>query len=182
MDASQPKERPDIAVFPDLNMVIRTPAGRQYRGKVLEHTSQHAEGETWLQVQFLDGVGKDDIHDAALLKQHYRKSGRPDYFPQESRVEPLDVAFNRIPPGKRTDKNADTLIGELWDTDGLWTLLIKPSKAERVLYAGSVLPAQAEIANPASKIAQYQRAQRPGEAQVEVKSDAPKGSGPRPRG
>ena len=61
MDASQ-KERPDVAIFPDLNMVIRTPAGREYRGKVLEHPSQHAAGETWLQVQFLDGVGKDDIH------------------------------------------------------------------------------------------------------------------------
>src|ERR1700682_4000835 len=160
MDASQ-KERPDIAIFPDLNMVIRTPAGREYRGKILEHPSQHAQGEPWLQVQFLDGVGKDDVHGSALLKQQYRKSGRPDYFPQESRVEPLDVAFNRIPSAKRTEKNADTLIGEMWDADGLWTLLIKPSKAERVLYAGSVLPAQAEIANPASKIAQYQRAQRP---------------------
>jgi len=156
-------------------------AGREYRGKILEHPSQHADGETWLQVQFLDGVGKDDIHDAALLKQHYRKSGRPEYFPPESRVEPLAVAFNRIPSAKRTDKNADTLIGELWDSHGLWTLLIKPSKAERVLYAGSVLPAQAEIANPASKIAQYQRAQRPGEAPVEVK-DAPQDPGPRPAG
>jgi hypothetical protein len=179
MDASQQKERPDIAIFPDLNMVIRTPAGREYRGKVLEHPSQHAEGETWLQVQFLDGVGKDDVHQSALLKQQYRKSGRPDYFPQESRVEPLDVAFNRIPTTKRTDKNADTLIGEMWDPDGLWTLLIKPSKAERVLYAGSALPTQAEIAYADSKIAQYQRAQRPGEAPVEAK-DGPKGSGPRP--
>jgi hypothetical protein len=44
MNASQPEERPDIPVFPDLNMVIRTPAGREYRGKVLEHPSQHAKG------------------------------------------------------------------------------------------------------------------------------------------
>ena len=182
MDTSQPKERPDVAIFPDLNIVIRTPAGREYRGKVLEHPSQHTADETWLQVQFLDGVGKDDIHGSALLKQHYRKSGRPDYFSQESRVEPLDVAFNRIPLVKRTDKNADTLIGELWDADGLWTLLIKPSKAERVLYAGSALPAQAEIANPASKIAHYQRAQRPGDALVEDRPTGPKGSEPVPRG
>jgi hypothetical protein len=51
-----------------------------------------------------------------------------------------------------TDSNADTLIGELRDADGLWTVLIKPSKAEaeRVLHAGCVLPAQAEIANPPS--------------------------------
>ena len=155
MPDAQPKDRPDIAIFPDLNIAIRTPAGRAYRGKVLEHPSQHAEGETWLQVQFLDGVGKDDVHEAALLKQRYRKQGRPDYFPQESRLEPLDVAFNRIPAAKRIDKNADTLIGELWDADGLWTLLIKPAKADRVLYAGSALPAQAEMTNPTSKISQY---------------------------
>ena len=167
MDASQPKERPDVVIFPDLNLVIRTPAGREYRGKVLEHPSQHADGETWLQVQLLEGASKDDIHANALLKQSYRKSGRPSYFPGESRAEPLDVAFNRIPAAKRTDRNADTLIGELWDADGLWTLLIKPSKAERVLYAGSAIPAQAETHNPASKITQYQRAQRPGESGIE---------------
>ena len=57
-------------------------------------------------------------------------------------MEPLDVSFNRIPASKRTDKIAHTLIGEMWDADGLWTVLIKPSKADRVLYAGSVLPAQ----------------------------------------
>lgn len=163
MTDAETKERPDIAIFPDLNIAIRTPAGRAYRGKVLEHPSQHAQGETWLQVQFLEGASKDDIHQGALLKQHYRKEGRPTYFPQESRAEPLDVAFNRIPTAKRTDRNADTLIGELWDPDGLWTLLVKPSKTDRVLYAGSAVPAQAEMANPASKISQYQRAERPGE-------------------
>jgi hypothetical protein len=57
-------------------------------------------GETWLQVRFLEGVGKDDVYGAALLKQQYRKSGPPDYFPQESRVEPLDVASRQ--PGAPT--------------------------------------------------------------------------------
>jgi hypothetical protein len=164
MTTSQAKERPDIAIFPDLNIAIRTPAGRQYRGKVLEHPSQHAEGESWLQIQFLEGAGKADTHEAALLKQQYRKSGRPDYFPAESKAEPLDVSFNRLPANKRTDRNADTLIGELWDADGLWTVLIKPSKAARVLYAGSVLPSQSEIAYAGSKISQYQRPARPEEA------------------
>jgi hypothetical protein len=129
--------------------------------QVLEHHSQHAKGELWLQVLLLNAVGKDGIHTAALLKQHYRKAGRPDYFPKESRTEPVAVSFNRIPATKRTDRNADTLIGELWDADGLWTLLIKPSKSESVLYAGSAVPGQAELANPSSKIAQYQRPGRP---------------------
>ena len=179
MNASQPKERPDVVVFPDLNIAIRTPAGRAYRGKVLEHPSQHSDGETWLQVQFLEGISKDDAHGAALLKQQYRKSGRPDYFASEAKAEPLDVAFNRLPAGKRTDKNADTLIGELWDADGLWTVLIKPSNAARVLYAGSVLPAQAEIAYAGSKISQYQRPARPGEPASEVRADAKTGRGPK---
>jgi hypothetical protein len=181
MSVASDNKYPDISIFPDLNIVIRTPVGREYRGKVLEHPSQHADGESWLQVQFLDGASKDDAHAVALLKQRFRKSGRPDYFPAESRVEPLDVAFNRIPAAKRTDRNADTLIGELWDTDGLWTLLVKPSKADRLLHAGSVLPSQAEIANPSSTIAKFQRPARPDE--VAVDANLTKGGlSPRPKG
>lgn len=179
MNASAQKERPDIAIFPDLNIAIRTPAGREYRGKVLEHPSQHAADETWLQVQFLDGVTNDDAHSAALLKQQHRKSGRPDYFAPESRAEPLDVTFNRIPAAKRTDRNADTLIGELWDADGLWTVLVKPSKAARVLYAGSVLPAAAEIAFQGSRIAHHQRPARPDD---ESHADVSPARGPRVTG
>jgi hypothetical protein len=60
------------------------------------------------------------------------------------------------------------LIGELWDADGLWTLLIKPSKSESVLYAGSALPSKAEVeGNADSKIAQFQRPTAPGEAPVD---------------
>jgi hypothetical protein len=109
----------------------------------LQLRASNRPGEVWLQVLLLNAVKKDDVHAAALQKQHYRKSGRPDYFPKESRTEPVAVAFNRIP----ADRNADTLIDELWDTDGLWTLLIKPSKSESVLYAGSAVPAQAELAS-----------------------------------
>ena len=68
MSVPQQRERPDVVTFPDPNIAIRTPAGRAYRGKVLEHPSQHAEGESWLQVQFLEGTGKDDAHAAARLK------------------------------------------------------------------------------------------------------------------
>ena len=135
---SDDKKYPDVTIFPDLNITIRTPAGREYRGKVLEHPSKHADGETWLQVMSFRALGKDDVHAGALLAQAFRKSGRPDYFPQASTIEPLAVAFNRIPAAKRTDKNADTMIGELWDTDGLWTLLIKPSKSDKVLHAVSI--------------------------------------------
>ena len=116
------------------------------------------------------------------MKQHYRKSGRPDYFAAESRAEPMDLAFNRIPAAKRADRNADTLIGELRDADGLWTLLIKPSKAERVLYAGSALPAQVEIGYASSRIAQHRRAQRPGEGEDDTGPGDAKGPEPTPMG
>ena len=45
---SDDKKYPDVTIFPDLNITIPTPAGREYRGKVLEHPSRHAEGETWV--------------------------------------------------------------------------------------------------------------------------------------
>ena len=105
--------KPDIAIFPDLNVVIRTPAGREYRGKALVHPSQHAEGETWLQVMGLRAGPKEDQLAAALLAQHAAKHGRPAYFPAESTIEPMKINLNRIPSAKRTDKNVDTLIGEL---------------------------------------------------------------------
>lgn len=170
------QSKPDIAIFPDLNVVIRTPAGREYRGKALVHSSQHAEGETWLQVMNLRAGVKEDQLAAALLAQHASKHGRPGYFPTDSTIEPMKVNFNRIPVAKRNDKNADTLIGELWDADGLWTMLIKPSKSESVLYAGSALPARCEIdSNPGSSIAQYQRPTAPSDAPVEQVTAKPAG-------
>jgi hypothetical protein len=161
------KKYADVTIFPDLNITIRTPAGRVYKGKALEHPSQHQDGETWLQVQFLKGETKDDQHASALLQQQFKKSGRPSYFSSASTAEPLDVAFNRIPVAKRTDKNANVLISDLWDADGLWTLLIRPSRSDKVLYAGSALPSSAELSNPDSRIAQYARPTRPDEAPVD---------------
>src|SRR4051794_17750117 len=114
MTTATEKKYADVTIFPDLNITVRTPAGRVYKGKVLEHPSQHQDGETWLQVQFLKGETKDDLHASALLQQQFKKSGRPSYFSSASTAEPLDVAFNRIPAGKRTDKNANVLISDLW--------------------------------------------------------------------
>jgi hypothetical protein len=158
------KNYADVTIFPDHNIIIRTPAGREYRGKVLEHASQHVPDEVWLQIQFLKGVSKTDQHDTALLEQRFNKEGRPAYFPAESKAEPLDAAFNRLPLSQRNDKNHDTLISDLWDADGLWTLLIKPSKSDKVLYAGSALPSKTELAYGDSKIGQFQRPDRPGAA------------------
>ena len=165
---------PDISIFPDLNVVIRTPAGNEYRGKALEHKSQHADGEVWYQVR-LNGVGKETLHASALLAQEFRKNGRPDYFAAESNVEPLALNLNRIPVAKRTDKNADTLVGDFWDAAGLWTVLAKPSKSAGVLIAGSLLPSPSEINNnPGSKIAEFRRPTPPGEAPAEKVAPAPK--------
>jgi hypothetical protein len=72
-----------------------------------------------------------------------------------------------------------TLIGELWDSDGLWTVLIKPAKAERLLYAGSVLPSQTEIVHPGSGIARYQKPARPEAGSAEDATSEPQRVGPK---
>jgi hypothetical protein len=173
MAAPTEKALPDITIFPNLNVIIRTPAGREYRGEAIEHDSRDIAGEHWYQVVKLNPVGKDNQHDSALLRQQFDRaqrrgeSGRPDYFPERSNAEPLKLNLNRIPLAKRHPRNADTLIGELWDADGLWTVLASPTKSEKVLYAGSLLPAQAEIGNPDSKINQYRQPTKPGEMPVE---------------
>jgi hypothetical protein len=165
---------PGVTIFPNFNVVIRTPAGREYRGKVLEHDSQHVDGEKWYQVVKLKPVGKENEHQNAVLKQEFDKAarqgtGRPDHFPDGSKVEPLKLNLNRIPPAKRNPKNAATLIGRFRDADGLWTALVSPAtKSEKVLYAGSLVPDQAEIENPNSKISQYRQPTKPGQTPVEV--------------
>ena len=45
MTPAQPKERPDIAIFPDLNLVIRTPAGREIETETLA-ARVHASPQT----------------------------------------------------------------------------------------------------------------------------------------
>jgi hypothetical protein len=173
---------PDITIFPNFNVTMRTPAGREYRGKVLEHDSQHVSGEKWYQVVRLNPIGKDNQHENAVLRQKFDKDARPDYFPERSNAEPLKLNLNRIPLAKRHPRNAGTLIGELWDADGLWTVLVSPTKSEKVLYAGSVLPAQVEVdGNPNSKISQYRQPTKPGELPLEA-VDFREGQKPQPSG
>jgi hypothetical protein len=174
MAAPTEKTLPDITIFPNFNVTIRTPAGREYRGKVLEHDSHHVFGEKWYQVINLNPIGKDNQHQNAVLRQEFDRAqrkgenGRPNYFPERSNAEPLKLNLNRIPHAKRHSRNAYTLIGEFWDADGLWTALVSPTKSEKVLYAGSLLPAQVEIdGNPHSKISQYRQPTKPGELPIE---------------
>jgi len=55
-------------------------------------------------------------------------------------------------------------------------------KSEKVLYVGSLLPAQVEIdGNPNSKISQYRQPTKPGQLPVEV-VDFPEGGKPQPSG
>ena len=187
MPASTENTLPDITIFPNFNVTIRTPAGRQYRGKVLEHDSQHVSGEKWYQVVNLNPIGKENQRQNAVLRQQFDKAARqgnarPDYFPARSNAEPLRLNLNRIPLAKRHPRNADTLIGEFWDADGLWTVLVSPTKSEKILYAGSLLPAQVEIdSNPHSKISQYRQPTKPGQLPVEV-AEFPEGGKPEPSG
>ena len=133
-------------------------------------------------MQNLTAAGKDDQHDTAVLRQRFSRSGRPDYFPQQSNAEPLRLNLNRIPPGRRTPKNAHTFIGELWDADGLWTVFIKPSQSPKILLSGSILPAKVEIENnPDSKIAQYRRPVAPGELPLDA-AEVSQGQKPTPQG
>ena len=189
MPAAAPTEKtlPDITIFPNFNITLRTPAGREYRGKVLEHDSQHIAGEKWYQVVNLNPIGKDNQHQNAVLRQQFDKAarqgtGRPDYFTERSNAEPLKLNLNRIPLAKRHAKNAGTLIGEFWDADGLWTVLASPTKSEKVLYAGSVVPAQVEIDRGSdSKISQHRKPTKPGEMPLEV-ADFSEGQKPQPSG
>jgi hypothetical protein len=170
MSAATEKTLPGITIFPNLNVIIRTPAGREYRGEAIEHASREIDGETWYQIVKLNPAGKDNQHDNALLQQEFDKArrnkqgGRPGYFPARSNAEPLKLNLNRIPLDKRHPRNANTLISEFWDPDGLWTVFASPTKSEKVLYAGSLVPAKVEIERgPDSKIAQYRQPTKPGE-------------------
>jgi hypothetical protein len=186
MPSAAEKTLPGITIFPNLNVIIRTPAGREYRGESIEHDSREIDGEKWYQVVKLNPAGKDNQHDNALLRQAFdkaqrnKKDGRPDYFPARSNVEPLKLNLNRIPLAKRHPRNANTLIGEFWDADGLWTVFASPTKSEKVLYAGSLVPAQAEIERgPDSKISQYRQPTKPGQMPSET-VEFPDGEMPKP--
>lgn len=147
---------PAFAMFPDLNVVIRTPSGIEYRGKFRQHPSTKEEGEHWYE-GYVKAISKDDITaDTNVADRFNKHSEHPDYFDSASRAEPLRVKLNRIPKDQRSDKNADTLIGELWNHQGLWTVIASPSKSDKLHLAGNVVPSRQELGFEGSAIARYQ--------------------------
>ena len=147
---------PPFAVFPDLNCILRTPSGAEYRGKLRQHPSTEAAGEFWYE-GYLRAEHKDNVTADTTLKDRFNRDGlRPEYFHADSKVEPLRVKLNRIPGAKRTDKNADTLVGEVWTHEGLWTVVSSPSDSEKLHLAGNIVPSRHELAFGGSRIKQYQ--------------------------
>lgn len=147
---------PPFAVFPDLNCVLRTPAGAEYRGKLRQHPSTEADGEFWYE-GYLRAQHKDHVTADTTLGDRFNRDGlRPEYFHEGSNAEPLRLKLNRIPKVKRTDKNAGTLVGEVWNHEGLWTVVASPSASESLHLAGNVIPSRHELAFAGSRIKQYQ--------------------------
>lgn len=147
---------PPFAVFPDLNCVIRLPSGVDYRGKLRQHLSTEVDGEHWYE-GYLRAEHKDHITADTNLKDRFNRDGsRPAHFHPQSTVEPLRVKLNRIPAAKRNDKNADTLVGEVWNHEGLWTVVASPSESPSLHLAGNVVPSRQELAFEGSAIRKYQ--------------------------
>jgi len=148
-------------MFPDLNAVIRTPSGVEYRGAFRQHPSTKEDGEHWYE-GYVKAVAKDDITADTNVANRFNKHGQhPDYFHADSRAEPLRVKLNRIPADQRNDKNADTLIGELWNHEGLWTVIASPSKSDKLHLAGNVVPSRQELGFDGSAIKRYQSEEKP---------------------
>jgi len=173
---------PPFAVFPDLNCVLRTPSGTEYRGKLRQHPSTEVDGEFWYE-GYLRAEQKDHVTADTTLKDRFNRDGlRPEYFHASSNAEPLRLKLNRIPKGKRTDKNGDTLVGEVWNHEGLWTVVSSPSASDSLHLAGNVVPSRHEVAFAGSKIKQHQPQAAAAAAVPEVEQQpAPrKGKGERP--
>lgn len=147
---------PGFAMFPDLNAVVRTPSGAEYKGAFRQHPSTKEEGEHWYEGYMVAGH-KDHVTADTNLSNNFKRDGsRPDYFHADSNAEPLRLKLNRIPQAQRNDKNADTLVGELWTHEGLWTVIASASKSDKLHLAGSVVPSRHEVAFDGSQIRQYQ--------------------------
>lgn len=146
---------PPFVVFPDLNCILRTPSGTEYRGKLRQHPSTEADGEHWYE-GYLRAEQKDAVTADTTLKDRFTREGlRPAYFHPDSNVEPLRLKLNRVPSAKRTDKNAATLVGEVWNHEGLWTVVSSPSDSEKLHLAGNVVPSRHEMGFDGSRIKQY---------------------------
>lgn len=147
---------PPFAVFPDLNCVLRLPSGAEYRGKLRQHPSNEVDGEHWYE-GYIRAEHKDHVTADTNLKDRFNRDGlRPAYFHPQSNAEPLRIKLNRIPAAKRNDKNADTLVGEVWNHEGLWTIVASPSESPSLHLAGNVVPSRHELAYDDSRIRQYQ--------------------------
>ena len=150
------QNQPPFAVFPDLNCVLRLPSGVEYRGKLRQHPSSEVEGEHWYE-GYVRAEHKDNVTADTNLKDRFNRDGlRPAYFHPQSNVEPLRIKLNRIPAAKRTERNADTLVGEVWNHEGLWTIVSSPSDSPALHIAGTVVPSKAELTHEGSRIRQYQ--------------------------
>lgn len=147
---------PGFAMFPDLNAVIRTPSGVEYKGSFRQHPSNAADGEHWYE-GYVVASHKDQVTADTNLAHGFKRDGkRPDHFHPDSNAEPLRLKLNRIPVTQRSERNAETLVGEIWNHEGLWTVIASPSKSEKLHLAGSVVPSRHEMAFEGSKIRQYQ--------------------------
>ncbi len=147
---------PPFAVFPDLNCAIRLPSGVEYRGKLRQHPSSDGQGEHWYE-GYVRAEHKDHITADTTMKDRFNRDGlRPGYFHPQSSIEPLRVKLNRIPAAKRTEKNADTLVGEIWNHEGLWTIVASPSESPSLHLAGNIVPSRHELGHDGSRIRQFQ--------------------------
>lgn len=172
-----PQSYPPFAVFPDLNAVLRLPSGIEYRGKLRQHPSNEVDGEVWYE-GYIRAEHKDAITADTNLKDRFNRDGlRPAYFHPQSNAEPLRVKLNRIPVAKRTDKNAETLVGEVWNHEGLWTIVASPSESPSLHMAGAVVPSRQELGFDGSAIRQYQPEPAKEEQVVQVAPAARKGKG-----
>jgi hypothetical protein len=154
---SQEPSLPPFRLFPDLNFRITLLSGQTYRGEMRQHKSTSEDGEFWYE-GYAKAVEKEDITADAVLKQEFRRSGRPDYFHPKSNVEPGRVKLNRIPKQRREKKNAETYVGELWTPEGLWTVVASPSQKDGLLLVGRVVPSKVEMDYKDSLIAKYHAA------------------------
>ena len=165
------QNHPPFAVFPDLNCILRLPSGIEYRGKVRQHPSNEVDGEHWYE-GYLRAELKDHVTADTNLKDRFNRDGmRPAHFHPQSNAEPLRVKLNRIPTAKRTDKNADTLVGEVWNHEGLWTIVSSLSDSPALHMAGSVVPSRQEVAYDGSAIRKYQP--EPAETVAQAAQTAP---------
>ncbi len=115
---------PPFAVFPDLNCILRTPSGTEYRGKLRQHPSAEVEDEHWY--EGYRSQLKDHVTADTTLKDRFTRDGlRPAYFHPESNADRC-ASSSTASRAKRKEKNAETLVAEVWNHEGLWTLVCQP--------------------------------------------------------